>query len=639
VGETEFELERAGEIALVTIAGDEDESKPTFFGETALRSLDRVLSELERTDYTAAVITGKPGFFAAGADITQFPDITADRAREGSRIGHELFGRLRALPFPTVAAINGTCLGGGLELALHCTARTVSSAVRLIGQPEVFLGLFPAWGGTQLLPRLVGPETAVKVIVANPLRQNRLLRAADALKLGIADHMYEPLELVDASIAFARELRSNSLLLGRSQPDWSDAEAIFRRAHTNVDDHVHRAAPAPYVALDLIAGAQEWSIDEGYRREEDAIAELLPGPQAQASIYAFHIVEQRAKRMRPAGESRTVAKIGIVGAGLMARQIATLCLKRLEVPVVIRDVQQEIVDEAIAELDSPLASGSTSYHGFGDCDLVLEVVFEELSVKRQVFAELEDVVSDDCILATNTSALSVTEIAGDLRAARRVVGMHFFNPVGVMPLVEIVRAQETDDTAIATAWEVATKLRKRPVLVADTPGFVVNRVLTRMTRVIMDALEHGTSVEEVDEAVMSLGMPMAPSVLLAMVGPRVANHVLETMHASWPDRFPLSPTLANYAAGNDEVVLVDDDPWPRELIVERVLEAVADEIHRLLEESVVAEAADVDTCLLLGAGWPFFLGGITKHLDQTGYSERLFGHSFADMPEPALRGR
>jgi 3-hydroxyacyl-CoA dehydrogenase len=252
-----------------------------------------------------------------------------------------------------------------------------------------------------------------------------------------------------------------------------------------------------------------------------------------------------------------------------------------------------------------------------------------------VFGELEQVVSDECVLATNTSSLSVTEMAADLRAPSRVVGMHFFNPVAVMPLLEIVRAGETDDVTLSTAFEAGMKLRKRPVLVGDAPGFVVNRVLTRMTRVIMDAIEHDTPVDEVDEAVMSLGMPMAPSVLLAMVGPRVANHVLETMHEAYPERFPLSPTLANYAAGNDEVVIVDEDPWTRGEIVERVLDALADEIHRLLYERVVPEAADVDACLLLGAGWPFFLGGITKHLDQTGISERLFGHSFSDMRAPA----
>jgi 3-hydroxyacyl-CoA dehydrogenase/enoyl-CoA hydratase/carnithine racemase len=654
VPDTEFRVTRAGDLALVTIDNGEDYTKPTFLGEAAMLSLDRALTELESGDFAAAVLTGKPFFFVAGADITEFPDISPERARDGSRAGHELFGRLRTLPFPTVAAINGACLGGGVELALHCAARTISTAVRHFAFPEVFLGLFPAWGGTQLLPRLVGPETAVKVIVSNPLRQNRMLTGAQVAELGIADRLLEPVEFVDESLSFARELAERPV--PRSEPDWTDAETVFRRARTAVDDQVHRAAPAPYAALELIEGAREWTLEEGYRREEDAIAELLPGPQAQASIYAFQLVEQRAKKQpgRPPAAPLKVERVGIVGAGLMARQIATLFLRRLEVPIVLRDVTQEIVDEAIDEIRGEisalvakgrydegkgrflgsLVSGGTGYEAFAGCDLVLEAVFEELSVKKDVFAELERVVSDECLLATNTSSLSVTEMAADLRVPSRVVGLHFFNPVALMPLLEIVRAQETDDVTLSTAFEVGTKLRKRPVLVADAPGFVVNRVLTRMTRVIMDAVEHGTAVEDVDEAVMSLGMPMAPSVLLAMVGPRVANHVLETMHEAFPDRFALSPTLANYAAGNDEVVIVDQDPWTHTEVVERVLEAVADEIRRLLDEGVVPEAADVDTCLLLGAGWPFFLGGITKHLDQTGVSERMFGRMFGDTRAP-----
>jgi 3-hydroxyacyl-CoA dehydrogenase/enoyl-CoA hydratase/carnithine racemase len=654
VPDTEFRVTRAGDLALVTIDNGEDYTKPTFLGEAAMLSLDRALTELESGDFAAAVLTGKPFFFVAGADITEFPDISPERARDGSRAGHELFGRLRTLPFPTVAAINGACLGGGVELALHCTARTISTAVRHFAFPEVFLGLFPAWGGTQLLPRLVGPETAVKVIVSNPLRQNRMLTGAQVAELGIADRLLEPVEFVDESLSFARELAERPL--PRSEPDWTDAETVFRRARTAVDDQVHRAAPAPYAALDLIEVAPDWTLEEGYRREEDAIAELLPGRQAQASIYSFQLVEQRAKKQpgRPAAAPLKVERVGIVGAGLMARQIATLFLRRLEVPIVLRDVTQEIVDEAIDEIRGEisalvakgrydegkgrflgsLVSGGTGHEAFAGCDLVLEAVFEELSVKKDVFAELERVVSDECLLATNTSSLSVTEMAADLRVPSRVVGLHFFNPVALMPLLEIVRAQETDDVTLSTAFEVGTKLRKRPVLVADAPGFVVNRVLTRMTRVIMDAVEHGTAVEDVDEAVMSLGMPMAPSVLLAMVGPRIANHVLETMHEAFPDRFALSPTLANYAAGNDEVVIVDQDPWTHTEVVERVLEAVADEIRRLLDEGVVPEAADVDTCLLLGAGWPFFLGGITKHLDQTGVSERMFGRMFGDTRAP-----
>jgi 3-hydroxyacyl-CoA dehydrogenase/enoyl-CoA hydratase/carnithine racemase len=647
---TEFKVTRAGNLALVTIDNGEDWRKPTFFGEAALRSLEAALDELERGDFAAAVITGKPFFFGAGADITEFPEITRERAIEGSRAGHELFGRLRALPFPTVAAVNGACLGGGLEVALHCTARTVSTAVRHIGFPEVFLGLFPAWGGTQLLPRLIGPAGAVKVIVSNPLRQNRLLGGADAAELGIADRLLGPVEFLDESIAFARELAERPL--ERPEPDWSEAETIFRRARSSVDDNVHGATPAPYAALDLIEGAQHWSLDEGYAREEEAIGEILPSPQAQASIYAFNVVEQRAKRHpnRPTAEPRRIEKVGIVGAGLMASQLAALVLRRLEVPIVLRDVNPEAVENAVAmigsELDSQVAKGrydegkagflrslvfgGIGYEAFADCDLVVEAVFEELGVKKHVFAELEAVVSPDCVLATNTSALSVTEMAADLEHPERVVGMHFFNPVAVMPLLEVVRAAESSDEALATVWALGEKLRKRPILVADAPGFVVNRVLTRMTRVIMDAIEHATPVEEVDEAVMSLGMPMAPSVLLQMVGPRVANHVLERMHEAFPDRFPLSPTLANYAEGSDEVVVVEDAPWTREQVVETVLEAVADEVHRLLEENVVDEAADVDHGLLLGAGWPFFLGGITKHLDQTGISERLFGHQLAE---------
>ena len=386
---TEFTLTRAGDLALVTIDNGEDWTKPTFFGREALESLDRLLGRLEGGDFRAAVVTGKPFVFAAGADITEFPEITRERAIEGARAGHELFGRLRALPFPTVAAINGACLGGGVELALHCTARTVSTAVRHFAFPEVFLGLFPAWGGTQLLPRLVGPETAIKVIVSNPLRQNRMLTAPQVAELGIADRLLEPGEFVDESLAFALELAKEPL--DRLEPDWSNAETIFRRARTSVDDTVHGAAPAPYAALDLIEGAQHWTIEEGYEREQEAIGELLPGPQAQASLYAFQLVELRAKRhpARPTAPPIKVTKVGIVGAGLMARQIATLFLRRLEVPIVIRDVKQEIVDEALADIRadidsqvakgrydegkgrflSSLVSGSTDYADFADCDL------------------------------------------------------------------------------------------------------------------------------------------------------------------------------------------------------------------------------------------------------------------------------
>jgi 3-hydroxyacyl-CoA dehydrogenase/enoyl-CoA hydratase/carnithine racemase len=615
MSDTVFKLNRAGSIALVTIDNGEDHTKPTTLGRSAFESAVTVLDELERGAWTAAVFTGKPFVFCVGADIDEFTKTrSADDAREGIRAGHALFGRIRALPFPTVAAINGAALGGGLELALHCTARTLAPNVRHIGFPEVALSIIPGWGGTQLLPRLIGPDAAAKVIVLNPLRQNKLLTAPEALGLGIADRLLDPVEFVDESLAFASELASNSLLLARTEPDWSELETVVRKTRARIDDAVHGAARAPYVALDLIAGARGWTIEEGFAAEEEAMSELLVSPQAQASAYAFTVVERRAKKppALPDAKPRKIEKVGIVGAGLMATQLATLFLRRLEVPIVLRDIEQERVDTALETIReevggrkpflATLVSGGTGWEQFAGCDLVLEAVFEELDVKREVFAEVRK-VAPDAILATNTSSLSVEEMGAD-------VGLHFFNPVAVLPLVEIVRTPQTTGEELATAWDIVKKLRKRGVVVRDAPAFVVNRVLTRMTAVLMDALENGNTIEETDEAILSLGLPMAPSVLLQLVGPRVAYHVLETLHDAYPDRYPLSPTLANYAEGQDEIVVTGDARRTVEQIRDDALDAVADEVRHLLAEGVVEDAADVDACLILGAGWPLFLGGV-----------------------------
>jgi 3-hydroxyacyl-CoA dehydrogenase/enoyl-CoA hydratase/carnithine racemase len=617
LADTVFKLNAAGRIALVTIDNGEDYTKPTTLGRSAFESAVHVLDELERGDWEAAVFTGKPFVFCVGADIDEFGKV--EDPREGIRAGHGLFSRIRNLPFPTVAAINGAALGGGLELALHCTARTLASNVRHLGFPEVFLSIIPGWGGTQLLPKLVGPETAAKVIVLNPLDRNTLLKAADAFELGIVDALLDPVEFLDESLAFAR-----SLSVDRREPDWSDVEAVLRKARSRVDDAVHGATRAPYVALDLIAGAQHRSLEEGYAAEEDAMAELLLSPQAQASAYAFTVVERRSKKppALPAAKPRRIQKVGIVGAGLMATQIATQFVKRLEVPVVLRDIEQSRIDEALQTIRAEagkrkpflatLVDGGTGWEQFVDCDLVLEAVFEQLDVKREVFAAVRQ-VAPEAILMTNTSSLSVEEMGAD-------VGLHFFNPVAVMPLVEIVRTPQTSDEVLATAWDVVKKLKKRGVIVGDSPGFVVNRVLTRVSRSLMDAIENGNTTEDTDEAMLGLGMPMAPSVLLMMVGPRVALHVLETMHDAYPDRFPLSPALEQLANGEEPTALADN-PRSIDEIRRSVLEAAADEIRHMLDEGVVDSPADVDACLILGAGYPFFLGGITKHLEQVGIAD------------------
>jgi len=658
---TRFHLQRldtrAGPIALVTIDNGADWRKPNTFGADALASLSDVLDRLRTRDWRGLVLTGKPLVFAAGADITEFPGITSDRAREGVRAGQELFGRLRGLPFPTLAAINGAALGGGLEIALHCDARTLAANVRHIGFPEVFLGLLPAWGGTQLVPRLMGAEAAVRLIVENPLKQNRMIGAREALELGLVDHVLEPVEFLDESIELLLRRVEEGPGKRALDADLSDVGEVVRKARARVDDVVHGQAPAPYRALDLIAGAASWTVEEGYAAEEDAVAELLPGPEAQASIYAFDVVERRIKR--PAGipdaEPRRIQRVGLVGAGLMATQLATLFLRRLEVPIVLTDVDPERAAKAAESIRGELAVlvargrlseakarflGSIVEAGDGmevyaGCDLVLEAVFEELGVKREVFASLERVVSPECLLVTNTSALSVTAMAEGLEHPERVAGLHFFNPVAVLPLVEVVRTPATDDATLATAWDVTKKLGKRGVLVEDAPAFVANRMLTRQTTVLMQAIESGNTFEEADEAALRLGIPMPPSALLAMVGPRVANHVLETLHAAFPDRFALSPTLQALAEGKFPAIEAKDGRASVDEIHGRILEALADEAGRILGEDVVSTAAEIDACLILGAGYPFFRGGITKHLDQTGVSQRVVGRPLAELGSAA----
>ena len=648
---TRFDLERletrVGPVARVTIANDSGGARPNTFGEAALRSLEEVLGRLRTRDWRGLLLTGSAGSFGAGADVEEFPAITPERAREGSRAGHDLFGRLRDLPFQTLAAIDGAALGGGLELALHCDHRTAASDVRQLGFPEVFLGLVPAWGGTQLAPRLLGAEGAVRLVVENPLRQNRTVGAREALELGLVDAVFPPDELLE---------RSLELLLGRidegagkRRPDADLAEMadVVRRARSRVDDAVHGQAPAPYRALALLEGAARWSLEEGYGEEEDAVAELLPGPEAQASLYAFDLVERRLGRLAapPAAAPRTIERIGIVGAGLMATQLATLIVRRLRVPVVLTDVDPgrapQAVGEICAELDGLVTRGrlreeevealrslpaaGESMDAYAECDLVLEAIFEELGAKRVVFGSLEGVVSPECVLATNTSALSVAAMAEGLEHPERVVGLHFFNPVAVLPLVEVVRAPATDDAALATALDVVRRLGKRGVVVRDAPGFVVNRMLTRQTTVLMRALERGASFEATDEAALRLGLPLPPSALLAMVGPRVANHVLEALHDAWPDRFPLSPVLRALAEGELPALEPRDDAPGVEAIHEELLDALADEARRILDEGVVESAAALDACLILGAGFPFFRGGLTPYLDRIGVSERVSG--------------
>jgi enoyl-CoA hydratase/carnithine racemase len=488
--------------AVITLDNGFDHTKPNSFGPGGLASLDEAITNALEADPAFIAVTGKPYIFCVGADVTGMPRITTrEQALEIGRLGHRVFRRLKDSEVPTFAFVNGAAMGGGLELALHCHYRSVSASAAALALPEVSLGLVPGWGGTQLLPNLIGIINAAKVIIENPLMQNKMLKPKEAYELGMFDKLFDGADFFESSLAWAASVVNGSATVERQEIDRSEMwDAVTGFARNTLDERLHGAAKAPYRALKLLRMAKDADFTTGTDAEDEALADLVLSEELRSGLYAFDLVQRRAKR--PAGApssslARDVTKVGIVGAGLMASQLALLFARRLQVPVVLTDLDQARVDKGVAyvnaELDKQLAknriqvgdaarirglvSGSTDKTAFADADLVIEAVFEELSVKKQVWAEVEQVVRPDCVLATNTSSLSITAMAADLAHPERVVGMHFFNPVAVMPLLEIIRAAKTDDASLATAFAVGKKLRKSCVLVQDAPAFVVNRLL------------------------------------------------------------------------------------------------------------------------------------------------------------------
>jgi 3-hydroxyacyl-CoA dehydrogenase/enoyl-CoA hydratase/carnithine racemase len=663
----------SGEVALITLDNGRDHTRPATFGPGGLSSLDAALDAVEaRVPGVAAIaVTGAQFVFTVGADISGVARISRrSDALEIGRRGHRVFRRLHDSTVPTFAFVNGAALGGGLELALHCRYRTLSRAVTAIALPECFLGLVPGWGGTQLLPNLVGADAAVTVMIENALNNNAMLRADRAAELGIADVLLGGADFLAESLRWAARVVRGEQEVARREVDRGAAwDAALARGRALADAKLHGAAPAPYRGLELLELARTASLDAGFAAEDEALADLLMSEELRAGLYAFDLVQKRARSPVGAPDAalaRPVTKVGVVGAGLMAGQLGLLVARRLQVPVVLTDLDQERLDKGLAyvhgEIDTllrrkrigpdaanrlhGLVRGSLGKDAFADADLVIEAVFEDLAVKRQVFAEVEAVVPETCVLATNTSALSVTAMAEGLAHPQRVVGLHFFNPVAVLPLLEVVRGERTDDTTLATAFAVGRRLKKSCVLVADAPAFVVNRLLTRFLGEVTAAVDEGTPVDVADRALEPLGLPMSPFTLLALVGPAVALHVAETLHAAFGDRFPVSENLRRlvgagktgvytWTGGRPELdpevaalMRVGDQASSEEQVRRRALDALATEIRLLLDEGVVAEPQDVDLCLLLGAGWPFHLGGITPYLDRAGVSERVTGRRF-----------
>lgn len=661
-----------GVLALITLDNALDHNRPNTFGPQSLLALDAAITAAIASKPRAIAITGKPFIFAAGADLSALSFITNREQSLGiGKLGHDVFRRLGESSIPTFAFINGLALGGGLEVGLHCHYRTLASTA-FTALPEVFLGLVPGWGGATILPKLIGPERAVQVIMLNALNNNTMMKAKDALKLGVVDAVYEPSDFLERSITFAANVLNGTTKIERKDysqdPAWESALATAKAAALKKYGGAEIASPMK--AIELISAAKSNTLGEGFDAEDLALADLTMSDPLRASLYAFNVIQKKRKKVEGAPKpalARKVGKVGVVGAGLMASQLALLLLRNLKCPVVMTDIDQDRADKGVAWVKNELAklvekkrmsaesasrlalliSGSSDQNTFAGCDFIIEAIFEELSLKQELFKKLEMIVSPECVLATNTSSLSVERMSEGLKNPERVVGFHFFNPVAIMPLLEVARTSKTDDATTATAISVGKELKKTMIICKDAPGFVVNRLLTRFMGEITDAVDEGTSPEVADNAMRSIGFPMSPFQLLDLVGPGVALHVSETLHANLGDRYRISPTMAamvkqgvrNFYVKNEDgsfganpaalaLIHKGDTPSTAEKVRSRALTALAVEARMMLDEGVVSTAAEIDLCMLMGAGWPMHLGGILPYLDREGISEAACGQRF-----------
>ena len=670
----------SGTLCLITLDNGQDHNRPNTIGPKSLLEIDEAISTAILRKPVGIGITGKPFIFAAGADLTGLSFISArEQSLAVGKMGHDVFRRLGECGIPTFAFINGLALGGGLEIGLHCDFRTLATTA-LTGLPEVFLGLVPGWGGATLLPKLIGPENAVQVIMLNALNNNTMLKAKEALALGVVDAVYEPADFLERSVAFAADVLRGAKKIERKDfsqdPAWESALARGKAAAAK--KYGGADIDAPRRALEIISDARTASRDQGFAAEDNALADLTMSDALRASLYAFNLIQKKRKKVEGAPKpalARKVTKVGVVGAGLMASQLALILVRNLKCPLVMTDLDQARVDKGVgwvhqeltklvekkrmseetARRLSALVTGSVDPSAYAGCDFIIEAIFEELSLKQVLFKKLEGIVGPECVFATNTSSLSVEAMSKDLEHPERVIGFHFFNPVSLMPLLEVARTSKTDDATTATAVSVGKELKKTMVITKDAPGFVVNRLLTRFMGEITDAMDEGTSADVADGAMRSIGFPMTPFELLGLVGPAVALHVSETLHENLGPRYRVSPTMARmvkenvrtfYIKGEDgkyspnpaAVALIEkgDKPSTGAQVQARALAALAEEARMMLDEGVVSTAAEIDLCMLLGAGWPLVLGGILPYLDRAGVSEAVCGKRFHEKGVASL---
>jgi 3-hydroxyacyl-CoA dehydrogenase/enoyl-CoA hydratase/3-hydroxybutyryl-CoA epimerase len=678
-----FHLEVGGD-RLATLTFDLPGKRVNVFTRAALEELEGVIGEAasrEKDIGCLILLSGKEGNFIAGADVEEIARVTDPvEAEAGSRVGHRLFAAWESLPFPTVAAIRGTCLGGGTEMALASTYRVASDgAATRIGLPEVRLGILPGWGGSTRLPRLIGVPEALDMILTG-----KTVAGRKALKLGLVDALLPDVRFLDLVRDFAlarvgrkrrggeegeggidfKELLLEKNPLGR--------KVVFDQARKKTLEQTRGHYPAPLRAIEVVRLGIEDGPRAGFDAEARALAELAVSRTSKHLMHVFRLTEE-AKREQglPGGVSggaRPVHRTAVLGAGVMGGGIAQLIAQEADLPVRMKDVRTEALASGMATAAAlferqvkryrleaqearrkmALLAPTLDYTGLGNVDLVIEAVVEKLEVKQEVFAEIARHVPESTVLASNTSSLSIAKIGARTPHPERVVGMHFFNPVHKMPLVEVVAAPGSDPGAVNTVFAFTRRLGKTPVLVKDTPGFLVNRLLMFYSVEALWLLDEGYRIEDLDRAMTDWGMPVGPMALTDEVGIDVAAKVAHILHEAFSDRLPVpdwlgrlpesgrlgtkngkglyryegrerkDPDPAVYGLLGLHPVLHDSDPGR---IADRMVLPMVNEAARCLEEGVVRSAGDLDLALIFGTGFPSFRGGLCRWADQEGLKQ------------------
>jgi 3-hydroxyacyl-CoA dehydrogenase/enoyl-CoA hydratase/3-hydroxybutyryl-CoA epimerase len=664
---------------------DRPDASTNLLTPALMQELDALLSQLESRIANGQILalvlrSGKEGAFIAGADVEAIAALSsAAEARAASAEGQRIFRRIERLRVPTVAAVDGACMGGGTELILHCDYRVASDRNSTsIGLPEVRLGILPGFGGTVKLPPLVGMQNALGIILSGkPVRPSR------AKRIGLIDEVVPAARFRSAVTEFVAgvigkriERTGPALGLGRRLLEGTGPgrRIMFGAARKRTSAEVGAFYPAPFKAIDVLADAVGMKADEAYALEATALGELAVTPASRNLVRVFRLSQAARKALPPdvATHRRPVNRMGVVGAGVMGGSIAELAAAH-DIPVVLKDIDQDALDSGLrhagdllrkaaaarvfseeeASLKFALITGTLAYDEFEGADLVVEAVVERMAVKQQVLREAE-ASADRAVLATNTSALSVDEMANGVKRPGSVLGLHFFNPVHKMPLVEVVAGPRTSPEALATGFGLVLALGKTPLLVADRPGFLVNRLLAPYLNEAGFLLEEGASIEAIDGALESFGMPMGPLRLLDEIGFDVALHASREMAAAFGERMRPSGVLDRmiedarlgrknglgfhrYQDGSDrgadrtaELLLAREDAagpaevqssLPAEKIQRRCLYIMVNEAAYALEEQVVEGPDPVDLAMVMGTGFPPFRGGLLRWADAEGIPE------------------